>query len=48
MIEASGVTVVYRVKVAPHVIVVVVVVQTLVVRVFVGVGRVVVCVYLPE
>lgn len=41
-------TVVYRVIVAPQLIVVVVVVRTLVVRVLVGVGKVIVEVYLPE
>lgn len=46
--EAAGVTVVYRVIVAPQLIVVVVVVRTLVVRVLVGVGKVIVEVYLPE
>jgi len=46
--EADGVTVVWRVKVAPHVIVLVVVAQPILRRVFVGVGNVVVCVKTPE
>jgi hypothetical protein len=40
--EAAGVTVVYLVNVAPHVIVLVVVAQPILRRVFVGVGNVVV------
>lgn len=42
VMEADGVTVVWRVKVAPHVIVLVVVAQPILRRVFVGVGNVVV------
>ena len=48
VMEAGGVTVVCRVYVAPHVIVLVVVVYPILRRVLVGVGSVVVWVKTPE